>query len=146
MIVKFPAVKSQMLYSSCFGKQYWHKTGSRRRPNFNQNFKDLHIWPHTGPELELVCDQNVRNDTIWGLCLEGHIALCLEEHFSKYDWQHILKKLSYFQFNPKRCGLLGGVFLEKWSLSYQIFFQMKAEMFSWKLRCSANFWHLNQCF
>ena len=28
-------------------------------------------------------------------------------------------------FNPKRCGLLGGVFLEKWSLSYQILFQMK---------------------
>jgi hypothetical protein len=46
--------------------------------------------------------------------------------------------------NPKTRGLLGSFFSEKWSLQYQIFFQVK--YFIWKLRCSANFWHLDQCF
>ena len=33
--------------------------------------------------------------------------------------------LSLLFFNPKTRGLLGSIFSEKWSLQYQIFFQMK---------------------
>ena len=40
------------------------------------------------------------------------------------SWTHLSPRVFSSIFKPKRHGVLGGVFLEKWSLSHQIFIQM----------------------
>ena len=56
-----------------------------------------------------------------------------------FEWDKVANAI-----NPKRPGLLGGDFLEKWSLSCQIFFQMKILVFHMKAEMFS--WHLDQCF
>ena len=75
---------------------------------------------------------------------KGKIIFVVKVLPIKFCGELFLLKSTYL--NPKRPRLLGGVLFREMKFVLWFFFKWRSKYFIWKLRCSANFWHLGQCF
>ena len=100
--------------------------------------------------LRLVLQKNAQNaNKIWSWHPSFRPCGIYWDYWVMSNPTFVEKWLFLILFNPKRCGLLGGVLFREMKfvfIKFSLIFKWRSKYFIWKLRYSANFWQLDQCF